>query len=63
VSVSWNGLDVLKAGVSGCWTLSIEKDPPTAILPLKCVLVDTVVDFEPQHVFDAATNYAALQQF
>ena len=31
VSVSWNGLDVVKAESSGCWTLSIEKDPPTAI--------------------------------
>ena len=30
VSVSWNGLDVVKAESAGCWTLSIEKDPPEA---------------------------------
>jgi hypothetical protein len=30
VSVSWNGLDVLKAESAGCWELSIEKDPPEA---------------------------------
>jgi hypothetical protein len=30
VSVSWNGLDVVKAEAAGCWTLSIEKDPPEA---------------------------------
>ena len=31
VTVSWNGLDVIKAESSGCWTLSIEKDPPSAV--------------------------------
>jgi hypothetical protein len=31
VSVSWNGLDVLKTESAGCWTLSIEKDPPEAV--------------------------------
>jgi hypothetical protein len=30
VNVSWNGLDVVKAESAGCWTLSIEKDPPEA---------------------------------
>ena len=30
ISVSWNGLDVMKAESAGCWTLSIEKDPPEA---------------------------------
>ena len=30
VSVSWNGLDVVKADAPGCWILSIEKDPPSA---------------------------------
>jgi hypothetical protein len=28
VSVSWNGLDLLKADAAGCWVLTIEKDPP-----------------------------------
>src|SRR6266851_6447874 len=30
VSVSWNGLDLVKAESAGCWVLSIEKDPPEA---------------------------------
>jgi hypothetical protein len=30
VNVSWNGLDVVKAESAGCWTLSLEKDPPDA---------------------------------
>jgi hypothetical protein len=30
VSVSWNGLDVLKAESAGCWTLNMEKDAPEA---------------------------------
>jgi hypothetical protein len=30
LSVSWNGLDVMKAESAGCWTLSIEKDTPEA---------------------------------
>jgi hypothetical protein len=29
VSVSWNGLDVVKAESAGCWVLSLE-DPPAA---------------------------------
>jgi len=31
VSVSWNGLDMVKAESAGCWVLSIEKDPPGAV--------------------------------
>ena len=30
VSVSWNGLDVVKAESAGCWVLSLEKDQPSA---------------------------------
>ena len=30
VTVSWNGLDVLKADSAGCWVLTMEKDPPEA---------------------------------
>jgi hypothetical protein len=30
VSVSWNGLDLVKAESAGCWVLSIEKDAPEA---------------------------------
>jgi hypothetical protein len=30
VSVSWNGLDVVKAESGGCWVLSLEKDLPAA---------------------------------
>src|SRR5206468_6471774 len=30
VSVSWNGLDLVKAESAGCWVLSIEKDPQEA---------------------------------
>jgi hypothetical protein len=30
VNVSWNGLDVLQGASAGCWTLSMEKDPPEA---------------------------------
>ena len=30
VSVSWNGLDLVKAEAAGCWVLSIEKDLPEA---------------------------------
>jgi hypothetical protein len=30
VSVSWNGLDVVKAESAGCWALSLERDPPEA---------------------------------
>jgi len=31
VSVSWNGLDLVKAEAAGCWVLNIEKDPPSAV--------------------------------
>ena len=31
VSVSWNGLDLVKAESAGCWLLSMEKEPPEAI--------------------------------
>ena len=31
VSVTWNGFDMLKTESAGCWTLSIEKDPPEAV--------------------------------
>jgi hypothetical protein len=30
VSLSWNGLDLVKAESAGCWVLSMEKDPPEA---------------------------------
>jgi hypothetical protein len=30
VSVSWNGLDLVKAESAGCWVLSIERDAPEA---------------------------------
>jgi hypothetical protein len=30
VTVSWNGLDVVKTESAGCWMLSMEKDPPEA---------------------------------
>ena len=31
VSVSWNGLDVMKAESAGCWVLSLEKDQTSAV--------------------------------
>jgi hypothetical protein len=31
VSVSWNGLDLAKVESAGCWLLSIENDPGTAV--------------------------------
>ena len=30
VSLSWNGLDLVKDAAAGCWLLSMEKEPPQA---------------------------------